>query len=113
MCSRRTLSKAVDHAPSRTFYLWHANVISVSTKFLANVMEAAGNLQIRLGFEHGRQAKVIEQMNAELQGKAFTDGKSPFSEAQIHRALRMEKTNNTLETVLLKCDRALALFADF
>ena len=107
------ISKAVDHAPSRTFYLWHAKVISVSTKFLANVMEAAGNLQIRLGFEHGRQAKVIEQMNAELQGKAFTDGKSPFSEAQIHRALRMEKTNNTLETVLLKCDRALALFADF
>ena len=107
------ISKAADHAPSRTFYLWHAKVISVSTKFLANVMEAAGDLQIRLGFEHGRQAKVIEQMNAELQGKAFTDGKSPFSEAQIHRALRMEKTNNTLETVLLSCDRALALFADF
>ena len=40
-CSRRTLSKAVDHVPSRTFYLWHAKVISVSTKFLANVMEAA------------------------------------------------------------------------
>ena len=35
------ISKAVDHAPSRTFYLWHAKVISVSTKFLANVMEAA------------------------------------------------------------------------
>lgn len=95
------IPRSADHAPSRTFYTWRADIGVASAKLALELYRAAGNVYCRLqhDFRHFQAIPYIEA------------GHVP---ARMHPELaRMRKVAGALECSLLELDKQIALFVDY
>ncbi|KAL6782382.1 RPC3 [Auxenochlorella protothecoides x Auxenochlorella symbiontica] len=98
--------RTADRAPSRTFYLWRADVRAACAAFTIELFLAAGNLHARLAHELSQRAellRVLDLVNAGLAGPgALAERASDFS--------RIKRVTTLLEAGLLDVGASLALF---
>lgn len=104
------ISKTSDHAPSRTFYTWRANVAGASECLAAELYKAAFNALTRLKFEMMKDKEIIELIEQAKETGVLT---VTFTATQKARIGRLQKVSQLLETNLLLLDDMISVFNDF
>jgi len=98
------LARTMDHAPSRTFYLWRVDPICAAGQVGREIYKATFNLRARLMFE-----MTQEQETLRLLGKAQNTNDFPLTVTQRNSLMRIKTLAVRLEGSLLRLDE-LALF---
>ncbi|KAJ7246343.1 hypothetical protein O6H91_Y428400 [Diphasiastrum complanatum] len=111
------ISKAPDHAPSKTFYLWRVNLQGVLLHVLDDMYHAAANLGQRLAHELDQEQEILGLLKQLHQSKSSgADGKAThvtLTQAQHEQVKRIRRVATVLENSILKLDDAIMLFHDF
>eukprot|EP00850_Spirogloea_muscicola_P001310 SM000005S17107 [mRNA] locus=s5:252079:256648:+ [translate_table: standard] len=111
------IAKTSDHAPSRTFYLWHVNIGRVSEIVLDSMFKAASNLRQRLTCEVEQEQEVLALL--EQMQRSASSGSMPtvqpvtLTPVQRQQLERVRQVAAVLESSLLRLDEAIIAFSDF
>lgn len=98
--------RTADHAPSRTFYTWRANIDLAQARLSADLYRAAANLHKRMCAELDRQRELMDVVEAVGPSQAVADRRSD-------EAIRLRGVVARLDAALLALDEQLAHFCDF
>mmetsp|Transcript_12405 Transcript_12405/g.49771 ORF Transcript_12405/g.49771 Transcript_12405/m.49771 type:complete len:451 (+) Transcript_12405:199-1551(+) len=100
------VARTVDHAPSRTFYLWHVNLSHVSEHIERELYRALSNLRARMMYEMLRQQEVVHLLER-IQDRNLI----PLTASQRMRVARMKSAATQLESSLLRLDELVLVFS--
>ncbi|MCO5574253.1 hypothetical protein L7F22_028035 [Adiantum nelumboides] len=108
------VSKAADHAPSKTIYLWRVNYPSVVEHILDDMFRAASNVGLRLAHELQQEQEVLDVLRQYHHSKTAKDAPSvTLTQTQHEQVKRIRRVAAVLEASLLKLDDSIMLFNDF
>ena len=110
------VSRSTDHAPTRTFYLWRVDVGTVAKRYMNDLLFVGGNLVHRLQHEMKKGERVIDAAHAALASQDSASGSARVGllmETHKEQFDQMKRMVASLETLLHRCDDAIALFADY
>lgn len=108
------VSKAPDHAPSKTFYLWRVNYPSVVDHILEDMFRAASNVGQRLAHELQQEQEVLDVLKQYHHSKTSKDAPHvTLTQTQHEQVKRIRRIAAVLEASLLKLDDSIMLFNDF
>ena len=114
--SLQEVSRSTDHAPTRTFYLWRVDTSTVAKRYMNDLLFVGGNLVHRLQHEIKKGEQVIDAAQAALASQDSASGSARVGllmETHKEQFDRMKRMVAGLETLLHRCDDAIALFADY
>lgn len=100
------MPRTADHAPSRTFYTWRANLQGALARLSADLYRAAANLHKRLCTELVRQKELLDIVMRPVVPETTVE----------RRAVEIDRLRVVLmrlECALLALDEQIAQFCDF
>lgn len=108
------VSKAADHAPSKTIYLWRVNYPCVVEHVLEDMFRAASNVGSRLAHELQQEQEVLDVLKQYHHSKTSKDAPNvTLTQTQHEQVKRIRRIAAVLEASLLKLDDSIMLFNDF
>lgn len=108
------VSKAADHAPSKTTYLWRVNYPCVVEHVLEDMFRAASNVGLRLAHELQQEQEVLDVLKQYHHSKTSKDAPNvTLTQTQHEQVKRIRRVAAVLEASLLKLDDSIMLFNDF
>jgi len=105
------VARTVDHAPSRTFYLWHVDIVRVVEQVGQELFRAASNLRCRLMYEMSKRSETFSILEL-IQVDRFK-GNSPkiaFTSCQRHNLHHIRHIAAALELSLMQIDELIMIF---
>ena len=100
------LSKASDHAPSRTFYLFNVDIYEIAKKLLQNAYTAMMNLMIRREHLTGENRRLLEKskkVNAMIESLVAQSAEA--AEIEDVRAMITPEETKQLDLVTSHCNK--------
>ncbi|KAH7416484.1 hypothetical protein KP509_14G093600 [Ceratopteris richardii] len=108
------ISKATDHAPSKTIYLWRVNYPCIVEHILDDMFRAASNVGLRLAHELQQEQEVLDVLRKFHHSKTSKDAPAvTLTQSQHEQVKRIRRVATILEASLLKLDDNIMLFHDF
>lgn len=108
------VSKASDHAPSKTVYLWRVNYPCVVEHILQDMFRAASNVGLRLAHELQQEQEVLDVLKQYHHSKTSKDAPNvTLTQSQHEQVKRIRRIAAVLEASLLKLDDTIMLFNEF
>jgi DNA-directed RNA polymerase III subunit RPC3 len=102
------VARTSDHAPSRTFYLWRVDLLSVVEQVGRELYHATSNLRARLMHELS-----LEKDTLMLLESAQDKSKVPLTAVQRQNLMRMRTIATRLESSVLRLDKLVLIFNVF
>jgi len=102
--SMQEVAKTLDHAPTRTFYLWRVDYDQSTTYLAGELYKAAANVRTRNAAELEKEKEVLEMLD-----------NNPEALSASHRARleRIKQLTELMDTSLLRLDDLIAVFNDY
>ena len=101
------VARTVDHAPSRTIYLWKVQVPSVIAKISLEVQCTILSLETRLRFEKARIVKGQKRYSGATDRQECSCSSTLFHEQKQAAEARIRK----LEAALLRLEKVVLIFS--
>jgi len=107
------VARTADHAPSRTYYLWHINLMQVVEQIGRELYVIASNVRVRLMHELSKEYEVLAFLENAQVGKLSAASTISLTKCQRENLERVRKIASALESSLMKLDELILIFNVF